>query len=200
MLSVLPVQGEQVFCNLRKAGHQTAVAFVAQGVDNLDGAVGLAGAFGTEQEHAGAVFAHLGKVFRVFPEVPGGLGAGAIVTVEGPLVHVGVGQGVLAAEVHLHLPFPLFTFFLYPGHTFLLATAVDGEGPHFSPPHVQDLFGGVSEAAVDDAVFLIIAFVVASFKVLFGDQGVAVFFPVVGGAAGGAVQDFPYGCQVFSHA
>ena len=39
-----------------------------------------------------------------------------------------------------------------------------------------------------------------AFKGLFGDQGVAVFFPVVGGAAGGAVQDFPYGCQFFSHA
>ena len=120
--------------------------------------------------------------------------------VESPLVHIGVGKGVLAAEVGVHLFFPLFPIFLYPGHAFPFAPAVDGEAPQFSPPHVSNLFGGVAVTAVDDAIFLVIPFVVATFKGFFGDQAVAVFFPVVVGAAGGTVQDFPCGCQFFFRA
>ena len=179
LLPVLPVQGEQVFNDFHEAGQQAAVAFVAQGVDDLHGGVGLAGAFGTEQEQAVAVCFHFFKVFYVVLEVPCGLGAASVVAGKGPLVHVGVGQGMLPAKFGLFQLFPLLPFFLDPCQAFLFALAVDGEGPQLALPHMQYLFGGVAVAAVDDAVFFVVAFVVAPFKGFFGDEAVAVLLPVV---------------------
>ena len=129
-------------------------------------------------------------------EVTCGFGAAAVVVSEGPLVHVGVGQGVQAAQFRLFPLIPFFAFVRDPGQAFLLALTADGEGPHFAPPHVQNLFGRVAVAAVHDAVFFVVAFVVAAFEGVFGDPSVAVSGPVVAVIAG---QNVPDGCQVLVH-
>ena len=197
LLPVLPVQGEQVFYDFHETGQQAAVAFVAQGVDDLDGGVGLAGAFGAEQEQAVTVCFHFLKVVHEVFEVPCGFGAAAVVTGKGPLVHVGVRQGMLPAGFCLFQFFPLQPFCFDPCQAVSFALAVDGEGPQLALPHVQHLFGAVAVAAVDDAVFFVVAFMVASFKGFFGDQAVAVLLPVVVGAAGGVVRFGGVGCCCF---
>ena len=108
------------------------VAFVAQGVYDLQGGEGLAGSAGPEQEQPQALPFHFRKVQGVVFGVIGNFGAATVVVVKVPVVHVGVGYGV-AAAVFRFQQLVLFTpfFFLLPVFD-RLTGAGNGEGPFFA--------------------------------------------------------------------
>ena len=132
------------------------VAFVAQGVYDLQGGEGFACAAGPEQEQPQPLPFHFRKVQGVVFSVIGNFGAATVVVVKVPLVHVGVGYGVAAAGVCFQ-QLVLFTpfFFLLPVF-FDPAVAGNGKGPLFAQQLSQHVFGLVADAAVKHAVFYVI--------------------------------------------
>ena len=189
-LPVFPVHGKQGVDDVQETCDQAAVALVAEGVHDLHGGVGFAGAGDAEEEQAFAPTFHFRKVFGVTPGVAGDPGAAAVIVSKVPVSHVFVGQGVAAAQFRVLAFLPPPAFFGDAVAAFSLAVAVDGVGFGFAKQGVQDVFGLVAVAAVQHAVFFVVPGVGAAAEGVFGDAGVAVLFPVVVGRAGDVVADF----------
>ena len=100
-LPFFPVQGQQVGDDIQKAGDKAAVAFVAQGVDDLYGGVGFAGAADAEQEQAFPPGPEFREVLCVVFGVAGDDRAAPVVVGKIPLVHVGSGDIVEAVQGRL---------------------------------------------------------------------------------------------------
>ena len=188
-LPLFPVQGKQVCDNIQETGDKAAVAFVAQGVDNLHGGIGFAGTADAEQEQAFPPGPEFREMLRVVFGVAGNDRAAPVVVGEVPLAHVGVGKGVAAAVFRLDYFFPSPAFPGDAGEAFLQAVAVNRKGFHFPEEIVQNIFRFVAVAAVQHPVLFVVPGMGAAAHGFFRDKGVAVLLPVVFRRAGDVVGD-----------